>query len=175
MVDTGGNDVDHAERRATSASVHDEAWQQTYEEAQAMTKQRREAGWETAVVPAGHTATVYPDADDAGRLGLVFVIPGNMVAPVEELVATHEPPQFDVYRRTMQGRIFLVVEYFAADEAALFVAGHYERRHADGMVSAAREEGTLNTYLQKLDGTPVASFEHEDFTKFVPDALVQEE
>lgn len=174
MVDTG-DDVHPAERLAAHADVHNEAWEQTVEEMRAMADARREDGLEAVTVPAGHTGTAAPETDDADRLGLVFVIPGDTADDAEALVAEHDLDQFEVYRRTVSGRVFLVVEYFDPDAASLFVAANYRLADAGETITAAREEGAIATYLQKLDGTPVAEFEHADVSKFVPDDQVPDE
>lgn len=168
MVDTGDDDVHPAERRTSGAAVRREAWQQTVDEAQAMVEARREDGQRAIFVPAGDTAAVAPSDGDDDRFGLVFVIPGNKAEPTAELVADFDLAQYDVYRRIVDDHVFVVVEYFDPDEASVFVAGMFDAGDAHPMVSAAREAGVVNTYLQKLDGTPVATFEHDDLSKFVP-------
>lgn len=168
MVDTGEDETPATERSRTGAAVRKEAWKQTVDEAKAMAESRREDGLRALFVPAGDTAAVGPSDGDDDRCGLVFVIPGNKAEPAEELVADYDLNQFDVYRRTVDDDVFVVVEYFDPDEASVFVAGTFEVGNAHGMVNAAREAGTVNTYLQKLDGTPVATFQHDDVSKFVP-------
>ena len=65
--------------------------------------------------------------------------------------------------------MFLVVEYFDADGPAVFVAGAYELGDAGNALSAADDDATFYTHLRKLDKTPVATFEHEDRSKFLPE------
>jgi hypothetical protein len=174
MVDTGGEGTDDIERLAAGADDRKASWKQTLEETQALADQRRADGREAVVVPAGDVGL--QTVDDGDVLQLVFVVPGNKAEEVTRLVESNPLEAYDVYRRTVGNRVFLAVEYFDPESAALFVAGAYELRDAGNAVTAANEGATFQTLLRKLDRTPVAAFDHADRSKFLPtDPLPVEE
>jgi len=166
MVTTGGEGTDDLERLAAGADDRKAAWQQTLEETQTLADQRRADGREAVVVPAGDAGL--QTVDDSDVLQLVFVVPGNKAEEITRLVKSNSLEAYDVYRRTVGEQVFLAVEYFDPDDASLFVAGAYELRDAGNAVTAANDAASFETLLRKLDGTPVATFEHADRTKFLP-------
>jgi hypothetical protein len=169
MPENSPDGIDPAERLAGNADVLKDAWQRTLAEMSALADERAANGWETVATAAGDSGPMGRDVGETDQFGLVHVIPDNDVPDIEDAIAAGTLDQYEVYRQTTARRVFLVTEYFDADEEiALFVAGTYELRTARGMVTAAREEGTFYTHLRTLDETPVASFEHRELEKFVP-------
>ncbi len=173
---TGREDItlDGVERTVASADRHREAWKQTLEDAVAMADAREEDGWDTLVVHPLDTATEPPEAGDTDRYGLVHVVPDNVASDVAERTDGTSFPRYDVYRATVEGRLFLLTVLLApAEHVALYVAGSIDLSHARRLFETAAETETLYTHLQTLDGTPIASFAHEAYEKFVPSSLEQ--
>lgn len=172
-----GDDIDDADRVAALADRHREGWEHTLEDARGLAETREaEEGWETLVIPAGDTAPEPPDRGQDGRYGLVHVIPGNYADEFEELTEK-KFSSYDVYRAESDGRVFIVTELISPEEeVAVYVVGTYELRAAGDLIEAAVEEELMNTYLQRLDGTQVASILHNDPEKFFPhvDRFVEE-
>jgi hypothetical protein len=166
MVKTGGEGTDDLERLAAGSDERKASWKQTLEETQALADQRRSNGREAVVVPAGDAGL--QTVDDGDGLELVFVIPGNKAEDVTRLVESNPLEAYDVYRRTVGEQVFLAAEYFDPDAASLFIAGAYKLQDAGNAVTAANDGATFQTMLRKLDGTPVATFNHADRTKFLP-------
>ncbi|WP_435359906.1 DUF7529 family protein [Haloarchaeobius sp. DFWS5] len=167
------DDISYADRIANNAEVLKTAWGQALEDMDAMAEAREADGWETAKVMAGDTAPRGRNSgdDDDNRFGLVFVAPSNMGEDFSAAFEGKAFPQYEVYRREMDGNVFLVVEYIDPDsETAIFVAGQYELRHAAGMVHSAEEAGEFYTYVQKLSGDILGVFKHDSHEKFVPHA-----
>ncbi|WP_435334294.1 DUF7529 family protein [Haloarchaeobius sp. TZWWS8] len=167
------DEISYADRIANNADVLKGAWSGALEDMDAMAEAREEEGWETAKVMAGDTAPRSRESgrDDDDRFGLVFVAPSNMGEDFSEAFAGKQFPQYEVYRREMDGNVFLVVEYIDPDtKTAIFVAGQYELRHAAGMVHDAEEAGEFYTYVQKLSGDILGVFKHDSHEKFVPHA-----
>ncbi|WP_267641286.1 DUF7529 family protein [Haloarchaeobius amylolyticus] len=172
-VPESGEDVDYAERIASNADVLSNAWEQALEEMELLAEQRREEGWEAVTVMAANTAPRNRRAgdDDDNRFGLVFVVPSNMGEDFSEAFEGKEFPQYEVYRREMNGNVFLVVEYMDPEtETAIYIGSQYELRHAAGMVHDAEEEGEFYTYVQTLPGDILGVFKHDSHEKFVPHA-----
>lgn len=163
------HEVEDVERIAADARVLKNAWEETIEEMTAMAADLEDDGWDTHYVAAGDTAPEPPDQGQAGRFGLVHVIPDNYADRVEAFVERGEFPRYDVFRTEQQGRVFHVtVLYDPETSAALLVAGQFELWKAGPLVAAAKDAGTMYTHLQTLDGTVRGSFEHERPEKFFP-------
>jgi hypothetical protein len=172
-----GDDIDDADRVAALADRHREGWEHTLEDAQSLAETREEEeGWETLVIPAGDTAPEPPEEGQAGRYGLVHVIPGNYADDFEEMT-DREFSSYDVYRAESDGRVFLVTELISPnEEVAIYVVGTYELRQAGDLIETAVDQELMYTHLQRLDGTEVASILHNDPEKFFPhvDRFVEE-
>jgi len=169
MPESSTDGLDDAERLAGHVDVLKDAWQRTLTDMDQLAEARAAEGWETTAVAAGDTGATGRSDGTLEDFGLVYVVPDNDVEAIETTLEAGTLDQYEVYRQTTARRVFLVTEYFDADErAALYVAGTYELRNARAMVTAAREEGTFYTHLRTLDRTPVATFQHDELTKFVP-------
>lgn len=165
-----GRTGDEHEERSVHVAALKTAWQRTLEDMEAMAAAREDEGWDVVSIMAGDTAPTNPDVGD-DRFGLVFVIPNDRAGAFEAAFDRGSFPTYEVYRNTVEGNVFLVVEYRdPAEELSIFVAGQYELRHAGGMARAAKREDEMYTYVQTLDGTVLGSFRHEAYGNFVPDA-----
>lgn len=166
-----GDGVDSAERTAADAETFKDAWSRTLGDVDRMAEGLAEEGWETLVLPAGDTAPEPPEDGPSGRHGLVYVVPGDRAERLRELLVEATLHEYDVYRTTVEGRVFIVTELRDPDhEVVVYVAGNYELHTADRLVETVADTGTMYTHLQKLDGTAVATFEHDDWQKFFPNA-----
>ncbi|MFC4359834.1 hypothetical protein ACFO0N_17960 [Halobium salinum] len=171
MVDIGEDDPDYAERISASAEATRNAWGATLEEMEAMAEELADEGWETVTIAAGHTAPENPNSGEGDRFGLTHVVPDNKAEEFEALFEPGAFTRYEVYRNDADGREFVLTVLYDDDrEAAIFVAGSYELRHAGGCVSAAKEAGKMYTHVQTLDGTHLGSFEHDDYEMFFPHA-----
>jgi hypothetical protein len=168
---TEGEEVDYAERLAGSAEVGKNAWQATLDEMDALAEELEAEGWETVTIAAGHTNPESQSSGDSDRFGLTHVVPNNKAEEFSALFEEGAFPQYDVYRNEIEGREFVLTVLSDPDKkAAILVAGSYELRHAPGCVKAAKREGKMYTHIQTLDKTHLGSFEHDDYTKFFPNA-----
>ena len=170
MPETGaGDDPDYAEQIAASANAHRNAWQRTLDDMETMGADLEDEGWDVVEVAAGHTAPTNPDAGASDRFGFVHVVPGNEAEAVDEAVETGAFPKYQVFRKEVEGRVFMVTQLLDPDSStALLVASNFEMRHAAGLVKNSLREGVTYTHLQKLDKTHLGSFRHDDVEKFFP-------
>lgn len=171
MPETGAGDdePDYAEQIAASADVHKDAWQRTLEDMEAMAEELEEDGWDVLTIAAGHTAPTNPDAGETDRFGFVHVVPGNKAEPFADVVDTGDFPKYQVFRNEMEGRAFMVTQLLDPESRqSILIAGSFELRHAPGLVTTALEEDEMYTHVQKLDGTHLGSFRHDDVEKFFP-------
>lgn len=170
MTDVGEDDPEYADRIATHADTHKDAWSRTLGDMEAMAEELEEEGWDTLTIAAGHTAPNSPDAGDADRWGLVYVIPGNTAEAFSEAFEKGAFPQYQVFQQDVSGRVFMVTQLLDPDtETAIFIAGTYEMRHAPPLVKTAQREDEMYTHVQKLDKTRLGTFRHDDYEHFFPD------
>ncbi|MFW6384131.1 MAG: DUF7529 family protein [Halodesulfurarchaeum sp.] len=170
MTNVGDPSMEDTEQVSAYAETYSRAWELTVGDAERMAAGKAEDGWETVVLPAGDMAPEPPSDGKAGRYGLAYVVPGNRADTFERMLETATFPEWEVYRTTVEGRVFIVTELLDPEaEKAAYVAGNYELRLAEQLIETAAERGTVYTHLQRLDGTPVASFEHEDWRRFFPE------
>jgi hypothetical protein len=145
------------------------AWNETLEDMWAMADELDAEGWDTLSVAADHTGPEGPEHGETDRFGLVYVIPGNE-AESFEATATGSFPRYDVFRQEVNGRVFVVTELLDPEtETAILVAGNFWRHETDPLVAAVREAGEMYTHVQKLDGTQLGSFRHDEPAKFFPE------
>lgn len=146
-------------------------WEATLEDMHAMADELAADDWETITVVTGDSGAVTrgagPDSDD--RLGLVHVIRGEDADRVGPLVERASFSTSEAYVAVAGDTEYVVTVVMDADERiAVLIASAVEYDHARSCFDEAAREGAINTYLQRLDGTPVATFEHEDPTLFEP-------
>jgi hypothetical protein len=153
MTDT---DPDRARRVAS------DRWPELIAEAESILEGYVERGWETLLVRPGDVTPV----SERERPGLDLVVPGNEYEPLAEWVEERgvEFPTSEVYSREERGVVLLVVAVLDPDaEVAVAFPAYYDREDGatDAMFDRASEEGSLATYLRRLDGETVV-FSHED-------------
>lgn len=170
MTELGNEDPDYADRIATSADTHRDAWGRTIEDMKALAAEREEEGWNAFYVAAGHTAPTHPEVRDDGRYGFVHVIPGNYADEFTEAFEAGDFPKYQVFQQEVEGRMFMVTEFLDPEsETSILIAGSYEMRHAPALVKKAQREGDMYTYVQKLDQTLLGTFKHDEYDRFFPD------
>lgn len=173
MVETGEDgDPEFAERLAGVQDTLKSGWQRTLEDMTAMAANREDKGYQTLTVPTGDAAPEPPSAgpEDDDSWGISFVVPGNKADELRERFRTSEFDDVGVYQATVQGQVFLVVELVDTDDdVAVFLAGHYEMRHAPALVRHALEQDAMYVHAQRLDGSHVGTAKHDDPTDFFPD------
>lgn len=175
MTDAGEQpeDIDPAERLAANAAVHKNAWSETIEEMKASAAEYEEDGWESHYVAALDTAPISADQAQRSRgdygWGLVHTLPDNFTDAFADAIERGSFPEYDVFRRLVDGRVFHLVVLRDPDERiALFVAGNYRLQEAEGCIATARREGEIRTWLTATDGTVVGTVRHEEPSKFFP-------
>ena len=171
MVRTGaGEDTsDDLDRIADASGAIRENWQRTIEDARAMAADREEDGFETLFVPAGDTTPKSPDASDTDEWGLSYVLPSNKADAFDEVAGDATFDETAVYQNAEAGTVFIVTECLDLDASlSVLVAGAYRMRFAPDLVRTALEQDRMYTHLKRLDGTPVASIEHERPDSFFP-------
>lgn len=167
----GIEDGPGGERLAANRGREKDAWARTLADMTARAAAYEEDGWEAIAVPAGHTAATHPEVGSDDRFGFVHTVPGNYAAELREAIEAGAFPEYDVFRASTDGRVFLLVELLdPGSETAIFLAASYELRTIGPLLAAADEAGVCYTHLRTLDGTPLGSFEHEAYEKFVPRA-----
>lgn len=168
---TTGDGVDDADQVAAHADRNRNAWQRTLDDMEALAAELDDDGWAVVTVAAGHTAPKSRNVGDTDEYGLVHVVPGNRAEALTEACYRGTFPRYEVYRGSTETRVFLVTELLDPDvETAILIAGNFRRRDARGLVRTVDETERMYTHLQKLDGTRLGSFEHDDYGKFFPQA-----
>lgn len=175
MTDAGEQpeDIDPAEQLAANAEVHTSAWEETIEEMQARAAEYEGDGWETHSVATLDTSTASADQAQTARgdygWGILHTIPDNYVEAFTDAIDRGEFPEYDVYRRLVDGRVFHLLVLRDPDaRIALFVAGNYPLQRAEGCIATAKREGYVQTWIMGTDGTVAGTFRHEAPEKFFP-------
>jgi hypothetical protein len=169
MVDQTEGGTRDPERLTGNTEAMKDAWGGTLSDMRAREAAYEERGWTVQAVAAGQTTPESPDLGPDGRFGFVHIVPGDDAVEIEAAIEAGRFDEYDVFRATVDGRVFLVTELLDSDhERAILVAGTYELGKVGPLVEAADEAGVCYTHLQRLDGTPVGSFEHRDYEKFIP-------
>jgi hypothetical protein len=186
-----GEDVDYADRIAGNADALKGAWNATREELYAMADELEAEGWETVAVSADHVAPEGPGFEPEGRFGLTYTFVDNVADDVRDAVATAADvsaeeldalddeetleldafDRYEVFQRETDGHVYQVVAYFDADSgSALLVAGAYQQLYAGPLRETVVDRDELYTHFQRLDESPIASFRHEEWEPFFPNA-----
>lgn len=164
------NDPKYADRISTHADTHRQAWSRTLTDMKGLAADLEEDGWNAIAIAAGHTAPNPPDAGDTSRWGFVHVIPGNYADEFSEAFEAGEFPQYQVFQKDVDGRVFMVTQFLdPGTETAILIAGSYEMRHAPGLVKTAQREEEMYTHVQKLDKTVLGTFKHDEYERFFPE------
>ena len=163
---TNPSEMTRVEPSANAEALKD-AWQSTLAEMDSLADEYESDGWKTTTVPTGHTAPESEESGDTDRWGLVFTVPNNYEREIKTALARGDFPEYDVYRKRITQRVFLVVVYFdSASEQALLVAGNYQTAYADDLIERTKTEGEVYSYLRTLNGTQLAAFRHRTPKKF---------
>jgi hypothetical protein len=148
------------------------SWGRTVREANEMAEQLRTDGWEVVVVRAGHVAPLAPDAGETDRSGLVYLAPDGVA---ESLPAVAERGEFDrsaAFRRRVGTDLFLVTRVDDPERrltVLLVGAVDLSRAAATDLAAATRERGRLQSHVELLDGTHLATFGHDHPEDFLPE------
>lgn len=152
------------------------AWERTLEELGQLEAALQEDGWEVVAVPAGHVAPVPPGAGGSERFGLVHVVSGAEAEPFEDAYEAGTFAEYEVFRRRVGNRLFLVTKLTAsAERVAILLAGTVDTTQMGALVQAAASRGEVHTHVQLLDGTHLGSFSHDDPSLFFPSLEVSTE
>lgn len=144
-------------------------WQRTVDALRELESELEAAGWEVVAVPAGHVAPVSPEAGESDRFGLVHTVPGEVAEAFEAAFEAGRFAEYEVFRRQVGNRLFLVTKLTAPDErVAILLAGNVDMTYADALEAAAESRGELYTHVELLDGTHLGSFQHDDPALFFP-------
>lgn len=155
------------QRLADPQGVHTEAWSRVLEEMEELADGRREDGWDVLTIVAAHTDAITKDMRDHDRFGFQHVIPDNHADEFVEFYDDDAFTEYLVYGRDVERYMYLVTELIDPDgERSVMVAGRYDATFAGTVVDNATEEGYINTYLKRIDGTIVCEFEHEEWKPF---------
>lgn len=162
-----GNGSPDVRRRSRAVK---EAWVRTNDEMELIADRRREEGWEVVSMPTVHTSPVSRDQGKDDRFGLVHVLPNNHAESFSEAFERGEFPEYQAYRNEVDGYVYLVTELLDPESGTvILVAGQYDLRLAEGMVTTALDEDCLYTHVKTIDGTALGSVRHEVFEGFLPD------
>lgn len=175
--DVEAEDVDPTRRPeyvTANTEVHANAWQETIEDMWELEEELQEAGWTTIETAAGHTGPASPEHGDE-HWGLNHIVPDSDAEAIGEAVENGEFPEYDVYRRTVDGNVFEVtVLRDPGTETAILIAGQFPIRQSLDLAAHAEEVGHVYTVVQHLSGDVVAKVRHDDPMKFFPDEETRE-
>lgn len=159
------------ERLSSSSDVHKDAWTETLQDMRAMAEEREEEGYDVITIRAQDTTPRgIDDRAEDQQFGLQYVVAKNEAEDFLDAVDPGDFPEYNVYRGDVEGRIFLVTELLDPEtETAVFIAGNFWRHRADPLFEAAKEENEMYSHLQRLDGTIIGTFHHEEYEQFFPD------
>ncbi len=144
-------------------------WEATLADMRSMATELEDEGWETLPIAAGDTAPVSPDAGPDDRFGLVHVVQGDDADELEALLDRATFSSSEAYLAVVDGTEYVVTVVSDPEtRVAVFLAGAFEYEQATACFEAAAHEGVIYSHLQRLDGTRVAVFEHDDPGLFEP-------
>lgn len=152
------------------SSAAREAWTRTNDEMELIAERRREGGWDVVSMPAVHTSPVGKDQGDDDRFGLVHVLPDNHAGSFSDAFERGAFPEYQAYRNEVDGYVYQVTELVDPESGTIvLVAGQYDRRLAEGMITTALDEECLFVHLRTIDGTVLGSVRYESFDALLPD------
>jgi len=131
----------------------------------------RADGWDVVIVRAAHVAPLPPDPDETDRFGLVYVAPDDVAESLPAAVDRAELTQSAAFRQQVGTDLFLLTRVSDPDErvAVLLVgAVDLDRPETSDLADAARSAGVLCSHVELLDGTHLATFEHDHPEDFIP-------
>lgn len=155
-------------RAGRTSEIHQQAWKETLRDVEAIATDLRAEGFDVLTLQAGDTAAETPDVG-TDRFGLSYVVPGNQADQFTDAFAAIDSPQYQVYRQEIGGNVFIVTQISDTDaEQAILIAGVYRKQYEAALVRAASDADEMFTHVQRLDGTHLGSFKHEDWNMFFP-------
>jgi len=156
----------------TDGGSPDEAngWTRTLQSASEMAEQLRADGWRVVTVRAAHVAPEPPASGDSDRFGFVYLTQGEDAGDVRRAVADGEFDGYELFTHRSGPDLFTVTRVTDADSRlAVLLVGSVDLTQASELAAAARERGAMYSHLQLLDGTRLATFEHDDPANFFPE------
>jgi hypothetical protein len=145
-------------------------WQRTLTETNEMAARLESEGWTVATIRAGHVAPEPPSHGDADRFGFVYVAQDSEAAAVRDLLPAGSFDRYEVFNSRVGSDLFTLTRVSDVDQQlAVLLAGAVNLSHASELAAAARDRGEMYSHVQTLDGTHVASFEHDDPEPFLPE------
>lgn len=146
-------------------------WTLTLARADDMEAALRSDGWDVVTVRAGHVAPEPPSAGEDDRYGFVYVAQGSDGDELATAIDTGTFDEYTVFNRRDGARLYTITRVEDADrELAVLLVGAVDVSDVDELVTAARERDAMYSHVQRLDGTIVGTFEHDDPEPFLPEA-----
>lgn len=156
------------QRIADPDGIHTRAWSRILEEMEELAADRRADGWEVLTLVGAHTDAITKDMRDHDRFGIQHIVPDNHADEFLEFYEEGTLTEYLVYGRDIERYMYLVTEFIDPENRrAVMVAGRYDTTFAGGLVENAQEEGHLNTYLRRINGTIIFRFEHEEWEPLI--------
>lgn len=145
-------------------------WSQTLQSATEMADGLRADGWRVVTVRAAHVAPEPPTRGDSDRFGFVHLAQGEDAGDVRSAVDEGEFDGYELFTHRAGPDLFTVTRITDGDsKLAVLLVGTVDLTQAGELAAAARERGAMYSHLQLLDGTRLATFEHDDPTDFFPE------
>lgn len=155
-------------QRQRLGKEHITAWEQTLEETDMLAEDRREDGWDAAVVMVPHTDTVSRDMKDHDRFGLMHVVPNNYADTFVEAYDEEAYTEYLVYGDAIDGVMYVAIELIDPDaKRSIFVPCTYDMTMSEGMTKSALDEGALYSYFKTISGEILGRFRYEEFEPLV--------
>jgi len=162
-----GGDDPQPHRLADPTGVHGQTWEGVLEEMRILAEDRRADGWDVLTVVGAHTDAITKDMKDHDRFGIQHIVPDNHA---DEFVEFYDDAftEYLVYARDVERFRYLITELIDPDgQRSVMIAGRFDGTFVPSLVENAREEGVLNTYLKRIDGTIICRFGHEEWEPLV--------
>ena len=147
-----------------------EFWDDVVADMEATAEAYESEGWETLQLHPGDVTTLAPDSEsDDDLFGLDVLVPNDEFDTVEGRVEAGTTfDAYEVYSAAAEGLVLLVVAMEDRDEEfAVLYPAYYDVQNAQEMLTRAREEGELFSYLRTLTNERV-EFVHDDPSVFAP-------
>ncbi|MFB6202038.1 MAG: hypothetical protein ABEI98_08505 [Halorhabdus sp.] len=157
---------------STTTGNESTAWEKTLTEAAAMAEELREKGWEVCTVRAGHVEPVMATEREEKPPGLVYVVPDDVTDRLPDFVDRGNFERYQIYRRTVGSDLFMVLRLIdPVAELAILLVGAIDLDRTRPKIDRLRTAETINTYVQRLDGTRLVTMTHEDPGQLFPDPI----
>lgn len=151
------------ERLQAQSDVHIEAYKHLLSEQDELAADRENDGWDVLTLTSTHTNMLSTD-DERDWWGFSHIVGGSDAEAFEEFYDSNEFTEYLVYRRQVEGYMYLVTELLdPTNKRTVLIASRYDRQMAKGVINSAKSEDVLYTHVQTIDGTIVGSFEHEEY------------